>query len=104
MRVIPPERYYLWESLFQPPVTFAWMTLFTTLVRGGARRGGGSGTWQADFNALAIGHTMPLIAAMSLRDITCCLLKLDQRRYLRLVALKAQRQQCGRSQWPARHK
>lgn len=89
MRVIPAERYYLWESVFQPQVTVAWMTLFSTLVRVGARRVGGSGTWQSDFNALAIGHTTPLIAAMWLPDMVCYLLRVDERRYLRLVAVYA---------------
>lgn len=89
MRVVPRERYYLWESFFQPPVTVAWMTLFTTLVRNGARRVGGTGTWQSDFNALAVGHTPPLVAAMWLPDMICCLVRLDERRYLRLVAVYA---------------
>lgn len=89
MRVIPSERYYVWESVFQPPVTVAWMALFTTLVRAGSRRIGGTGTWQSDFNALAIGHTTPLIAAMWLPDMACYLLGLDERRYLRLVAVYA---------------
>jgi hypothetical protein len=32
---------------------------------------------------------MPLIAATWLPDITCCLLRIDQRRYLRLVDVYA---------------
>ena len=89
LRFIPAERYYLWESVFITPVTFAWMTLFASLVRSGARRAGGSGTYEADFTMLAVGHTMPLIAAMWLPDMTCYLLRVDERRYRRLVAVYA---------------
>jgi hypothetical protein len=89
LRFISAERYYLWESLFITPVTVAWMTLFASLARSGARRAGGSGTYESDFTVLAIGHTMPLIAGMWLPDMTCYLLRVDERRYRRLVAVYA---------------
>lgn len=89
LRFIRAERYYLWQSLFTVPVTFAWMTLFASFVRSGARRVGGSGTYESDFTMLAVGHTMPVIAAMWLPDMTCYLLRVDDRRYRRLVAVYA---------------
>lgn len=89
LHFVRPERYYLWESVFIAPVTFAWMTLFARLVRRAARRVGGSGTYESDFNILAMAHTVPLIVAMWLPDMACYLSGVEERRYQRLVTLYA---------------
>ncbi len=89
LRSIPAERYYLWEALFVAPVTFGWMALFAAVVRAAARRVGGTGSYESDFTMLAVGHTMPLVVGMWLPDMTCYLRRLDDRHYLRLVAVYA---------------
>lgn len=86
MRVLPAARYYAWETVFQPPVTVAWTALFAALVRAGAKRCGGRGTYRSDFDQVALGHTIPLVVAMWLPDMVCYLLRLDEWRYRRLVA------------------
>jgi hypothetical protein len=89
LRFVRPERYYLWEAAFVAPVTFAWMRLFATLAHSVAHRLGGHGRREAVTTVLAIDHTAPLIVAMWLPDMACYLIRLDERRYRRLVAVYA---------------
>lgn len=89
LRFVRPERYYLWETFFVAPVAFAWMRLFTTLAHRVAHRWGGHGGREAVTTVLAVDHTAPLIVAMWLPDMACYLLRLDEQRYRRLVAVYA---------------
>jgi hypothetical protein len=84
---IPASEYYRWESLFTLPVTLLWITLLAASTRQVSKRLGGTGTVRSDFTVLAFTQSMPLIALLWLPDMVCYLLRLDSRRYARLVPL-----------------
>jgi hypothetical protein len=60
----PPERYYLWQSLFTLPITLLWITLFAASARQVARRLGGTGTYGSDLGVLAFTQSAPMLALM----------------------------------------
>jgi hypothetical protein len=61
------------------------MALLALFVRVGARRAGGRGVVGTDFTVLAFTHTAPMVVLMWLPDMVCYLLRLDARRYTRLL-------------------
>lgn len=87
LKVIPAERYYLWQSLYTLPMTLLQYTLLAAGARQLAKRAGGTGRFAADFTVLAFTQSMPMIAAMWLPDMACYLLRVDERRYMRLVSV-----------------
>lgn len=89
LKMIPAERYYLWQSVFTLPMTLLYFTLLTAFARQLSRRAGGAGKFGADFTMLAFTQSMPMIAAIWLPDMICYSLRVDEQRYLRLVAVYA---------------
>lgn len=89
LRSVPPERYYLWESVFVVPVTMAWMGSFAWFVRRAAARCGGRGSAAADFTMLAATQVPPMVVSMWLPDVVLSLLRTERQRYLRLVRIYA---------------
>jgi hypothetical protein len=84
---IPAERYYLWQSLFNLPITLLWITLFAASARQVARRLGGTGTFGSDLAMLAFTQSAPMLALMWAPDMACYLLRVDERLYARLLAV-----------------
>ncbi len=89
LKMIPAERYYLWQSVFTLPMTLLYFTLLAAFARQLSRRAGGAGRFGADFTMLAFTQSMPMIAAIWLPDMICYSLRVDEQRYLRLVAVYA---------------
>ena len=97
LKMIPAERYYLWQSGFTLPLTLLQFALNAAVARQVSRRLGGSGRFGPDFTMLAFTQAMPLLAAMWLPDMACYLmwgrrvgsLRVDGRLYARLVAVYA---------------
>lgn len=97
LKMIPAERYYLWQSVWTLPMTLLQFTLLAAVARQLSRRAGGAGSFGADFTLLAFTQSVPLLAAMWLPDMACYLmwgrrvgsLRVDRRLYGRLVAVYA---------------
>lgn len=89
LKMIPAERYYLWESVFCLPMTLLWFTLFAAFARRLSRRVGGVGRFGSDLTVLAFTQSMPMLAAMWLPDMICYVLRIDERLYRRPVAAYA---------------
>lgn len=97
LKMIPAERYYLWQSVWTLPMTLLQFTLLAAVARRLSRRVGGTGNFGADFTLLAFTQSVPLLAAMWLPDMACYLmwgrrmgsLRVDERLYGRLVAMYA---------------
>ena len=89
LKRIPAERYYLWQSVWTLPMTLLYFTLLAACARQLSRRAGGTGRFGTDFTVLAFTQAMPMIVAIWLPDMVCYVLRVDERLYLRLVAVYA---------------
>jgi hypothetical protein len=87
VKFIPQNRYYFYESIFLLPITNLWMIMFAAGTRQIAGRFGGMGALRQDFTVLAFSQSLPMTLAFCLPDIAAYVLRLDARRYRRLVVI-----------------
>ena len=87
LKMIPAERYYLWQAMWTLPMTLLQYTLNAAFARQLSKRAGGTGRIGSDFTVLAFTQSMPLIVAMWLPDMSCYLSRVDEQLYLRLFSV-----------------
>lgn len=86
-KLIPRDVYYFYESMFLLPITTLWMFLFAAFTHQLAKRSGGSGTTERDFTVLAFTQAVPMTLAFCGPDVVAYILRLDPRRYRRMVVI-----------------